>query len=190
MAPLFAAYDCPCYQKIISHHIGSVVSYPTELIRCFKAGGFTVKIKDGLGHAVALDEAHEMCVNRDMKMAIVRLTLSYLKKTMFYFPYRIKAHKQLISQLFPESTKTCNSTLFDNSASIKQWDQNVIKMRSLINEHNVFEQNVHTNRGLINAFTGTQATNEQSHDLLNARVLGQLDYTNYITHHIIQSPIT
>lgn len=61
-------------------------------------------------------------------------------------------------------------------------------MCSLIKEHNVFENNTEANRGLVNVFTGTQATNEQDHDLLNARKLGQLSYANYITHHIIQSP--
>ena len=71
MPPLFSAYDHPCYQKLIPNHIGNIASFPNEIINCFEAGGFTVKIKDGLGHAVALDEAHEMCVNCDMKMAVV-----------------------------------------------------------------------------------------------------------------------
>ena len=37
-------------------------------------------------------------------------------------------------------------------------------------------------------FNGVQATNEQSHDLINARKIGHQDYTNYITHRILQSP--
>lgn len=74
MAPLFSAYDRHCYQKLIPRHIADIESFPTEVAQCFEAGGFTVKIKGGLGHAVALDEAHEMCINRDMKMAVVRLT--------------------------------------------------------------------------------------------------------------------
>ena len=32
--------------------------------------GFTISINGGKGHAVALDEAHEICVNKDLKMAI------------------------------------------------------------------------------------------------------------------------
>ena len=80
MAPLFSAYDRPCYQKLIPRHIADIYSYPEDIIHCFKRGGFTVKIKGGIGHAVALDEAHEMCINRDMEMAVVRPTLPYLKK--------------------------------------------------------------------------------------------------------------
>lgn len=48
-------------------------------------GGFTVKIKGGIGHAIALDEAHEMCINRDINMAVARPTQLYLKKTPHFF---------------------------------------------------------------------------------------------------------
>lgn len=101
MAPLFFAYDRPCYQRLVPDHLADLLSYPREIIDCFRAGGFTVKVKGGIGHAVAMNEAHEMCINRDMKMAVVRPTIPYLKKTTFFFSYRIEAQKQLSCQLFP-----------------------------------------------------------------------------------------
>ena len=64
-----------------------------------------MKVKGGIGHAVALDEAHEMCINRDLKMAIARPTHAYIMKTNFFFSYRIKAQAQLSSQLFPVARK-------------------------------------------------------------------------------------
>ena len=49
-------------------------------------------MKGGLGHTIALDEAHEMCVNRNIKMAVVRaITQAYLKKkriTFFLLPHQ------------------------------------------------------------------------------------------------------
>lgn len=63
MASLFSAFDRPCYQKLLPQHISDIANYPSDVIECFRAGGFTVKITDGIGHAIALDEAHEMCVN-------------------------------------------------------------------------------------------------------------------------------
>ena len=188
MAPLFSAYDRPCYQKLVPSHIHDIQCYPEEILKCFKAGGFTVKVKGGIGHAVALDEAHEMCVNRDMKMAVVRPTQPYLIKTNFFFSYRIKAQKQLTSQLFPETPKASQqSTVVDVTANTKHWEENIEKMHSLIVQHELFNVS-NTNRGLVNVFTGTKATLEQTHDLLNARKSGKQGYTNYVSHHILQLP--
>ena len=95
-APLFTAYDRPCYQRLLPDHIIDVQCYPETILRALEGGAFTVKLSPGLGHAIALDEAHEMCVNKDMKMSVVRSTLPYLKKTLHFHSYRIKAHKQII----------------------------------------------------------------------------------------------
>ena len=187
MAPLFSAYDRPCYQKLVPSHIADIQCYPNEIHQCFKAGGFTVKLKSAIGHAVALDEAHEMSINRDMKMAVVRPTQPYLKKTTFFFSYRIKAQKQLASQLFPTTPETFQkSQILDNTTSTKHWEENIQKMRSLITQHKLFT--IGANRGLVNIFTGLPATQEQAHDLLKARELGEKSYINYVTHHILQLP--
>ena len=49
---------------------------------------------------------------------------------------------------------------------------------------------IETNRGLVNVITGKPATQEQIHDLLNARQLGNQSYMyiNDVTHHILQLP--
>ena len=74
-------------------------------------------MKGGLGHAVGFDEAHEMCVNKDMKMAAVRPTQAYL--TNFFLSYRITAQCQHTSQLFPDATEpTQKPTIFDSTPSI------------------------------------------------------------------------
>ena len=41
---------------------------------------------------------------------------------------------------------------------------------------------------MVNVFTGITATTEQTTDLIDARKLGQRDYLQYITHHILQTP--
>ena len=140
MAALFSAYDRPCYQKLIPDHLAELQSYPAEVIDCFRAGGFTVKVKGGIGHAVALDEAHEMCINRDLKMAVARPTLPYLKKTAHFFSYRIKAHKQLMHQLFPPADKPpALSKLLDCTSCVRQWDENVGRILcSVITESKLF----------------------------------------------------
>lgn len=189
MASLFSAFDRPCYQKLLPQHISDIANYPSDVIECFRAGGFTVKITDGIGHAIALDEAHEMCVNRDMKMAVVRPTETYLKRTMHFFSYRIEAHKQLKLQLFPDNVeKIHHDSIFEKGAGIQRWEENIKSMRAIISEHKLFSNDCNTNRGLFNVFSGIKATPEQAHDLLNARELGEISYMNYISHHILQIP--
>lgn len=62
MALLFSAYDRPCYQRLLPKHIADIQKYPDEVVHCFRAGGFTVMLRGEIGHAVALDECHEMHV--------------------------------------------------------------------------------------------------------------------------------
>lgn len=50
----------------------------------------------------------------------------------------------------------------------------------------MFKTSIEANRGLINVFTDEKATNEQTHDLLNAQKIGEQGYINYVTHNILQ----
>lgn len=188
MAPLFSAYDRPCYQRLLPKHIADTQVYPKEVVDGFRAGGFTVKLKGEIGHAVALDECHEMCINRDLKMAVVRPSTAYLKKTTSFFSYRIKAHKQLTTQLFPSFQLPENNAVWDNTIVTKHWEENVSKMRSIVIEHCLFNTQTESDRGLLNVFTNTKATLEQAHDILNARKIGHESYINYITYYLLQLP--
>lgn len=58
MAPLFYAFDCTNYQKIIPDHLHNILTFPPEILRHFEAGGFSLNITKQNWHSVALDEAH------------------------------------------------------------------------------------------------------------------------------------
>lgn len=174
---------------MLPRHIADLQIFPKEVVNFLKAGGFTVKLTDRLGHAVALDEAHEMCINHDIKMAVTRPTTAYLKKATSFFSYRIKSQKLLTSQLFPTTTVVNESpTIYDSSNSAKRWEENVLKMGSLIREQSIFETELQKNRSVINLFTKQEASPEQAHDMLAAHQIGKQVYNNYITHHLLQLP--
>ena len=81
---LFTAFDQHVYKVLIPHHLADVLEYPKEIVSCFEAGGFTVSMNGQDMNNIALDEAHEMAINKDMKIAVVRPSTEYLQKTAIF----------------------------------------------------------------------------------------------------------
>ena len=191
MAPIFAAFDRSHYEKIILHHLADILQYPDHIRKSFEAGAFTVSIRGHPWRSVGIDEAHEMCINKDMKSAIVRPTKAYLQKTLLFYNYRIVAYKYLYKQLFPEpltSTVKPSQLIFDDSIETKKKMENVLQMCRQIDDKCLLPLNVPTNRGLINVFSGAQARPEQAHDLLTFRDVGTEDFFNFVRHRILHEP--
>ena len=65
MAALFAASDRPHYSKLIPQHIADLLSVPKELASSLNRGGFVVSLQGRTCECVGIDEAHEMCINRE-----------------------------------------------------------------------------------------------------------------------------
>ena len=88
MAPIFHAFDSSNYIHIIPNHIAEMLCLPPSLLDHFKNGGFVASIKGNNWSSVALDESHEMCINKDVKAAISKLSDDYISKIVQYLPYR------------------------------------------------------------------------------------------------------
>ena len=72
MCPLFTAFDRLNYLKILPQHFAEVLCLPENIRHCLEKGGFVCNIRGTKMHAVALDEAHQMLVNKDIKTSVVR----------------------------------------------------------------------------------------------------------------------
>ena len=115
MCPLFTAFDRLNYMKILRQHFAEVSSLPDVVRECFSKGGFVCNIRGTKMHAVALDEAHEMLVNKDIKTYVVRPSKEYLDKIMFYYPVRSKVCKQLKKQLSLPCVREKPPSFFDST---------------------------------------------------------------------------
>ena len=70
-----------------------------SVITMFQQGAFVVS---RMWHSVAIDEGHEMLINKACKMSIVRLSPDHINRIADYLPYRTKALENLCGNLFPE----------------------------------------------------------------------------------------
>ena len=184
MAPLFAAFD-----RDTSRHLADLKSFPTHVLRCLEKGGFTVNVTGRKFYAVAFDEAHEMCINKDMKSAVTHPTHAYLQKTSLFFNCRIKAFKNLMHILFPERFKdpVNHATITDDTPYTHHCEENVQTMCGLIESSRLVSVQ-QENRGVVNVFSGQVATPEQSVDMMSFRQVGMVAYRQYITTRLLEMP--
>ena len=96
MAALFTAFDRPNYLKLIPQHIVDVLALPYEILSELTEGGFTLSIRGGRDHNIRIDEAHEMCINKECKEFITRPSADYIRRTAQFLPIRAKAIKKTL----------------------------------------------------------------------------------------------
>ena len=63
-------------------------------------------------------------------------------------------------------------------------------MIQTIQNFNLLPQDIQSNRGLTNVFSGTTANAAQTHDLLNFRKIGQNISMQYVKYRLLKVPST
>ncbi len=53
---------------------------PSDMVEYFESDGFVLRISGNIFHSVALDESHEMLINKHVKQAIVRPSKDYINR--------------------------------------------------------------------------------------------------------------
>ena len=153
-----------------------------------RQGGFVVSINDRPWHSVAIDESHEMLINRSCKSAIVRPTKDHINRVAQFITYSTRAIENFRKQLYPEKQKNEDvKSVFSNHSHDKAFNNNVNAQMKLMKDKALFEL-TYTNRRLINPFTNVHAAPEQEHDLLNFRDIGEREYLSRVAAHVLQQP--
>ena len=103
---------------------------PKEVIDFFECGGFVCSVSGRYMHSVALDEAHEMLVNKDLKTTVVRPSKEYLDRILYYYPSRShsikKLKKELLLDLEMEGQKV---SITDSTPAARRTEENILAMR-------------------------------------------------------------
>ena len=187
MAPLFEVLDRHIYQHLIPKHLLDLARMPATLLHDLEDGGFVVRQTETEMHGVGLDECHEMKINKDAKMAVVRPTAKKMEHISNYLQFRSDCINNFKEQIFPEKTKSKNS--FKQTSKDRFAVNNIRAMREAIDKHGMFSSESE-NRGLWNFLQNQQATPEQSGDLLNHRQIGQKSYEEYVNTKLLKKPST
>ena len=177
MAPLFCAFDRTTYRCLIPQHLADCLLHPQSIEENLVAGGFSVSITCKPWKSVALDEAHEMMINKDCKMAVIHPNKEFVRRMARYFPFRSKVMHNFNTQTL--SKKAFLDDLHSSSKDHKM-KANIETMKKAIHESKTLSSN--TTGELLklrNAFTSTLTTTQQQ-DLLTFRDVGKKHFNAYV----------
>lgn len=62
MAPIFSAFD---HFTCIAQHLADVLTFPANVLNNLKQGCLSVSFTGNPWRSVAIDEAHEMAINKE-----------------------------------------------------------------------------------------------------------------------------
>ena len=187
MAPVFCAFDRPTYRKLIPQYLADCLLLPDDILKSFLQGGFSVSITGKAWNSVGIDEALEMLINKDCKMAVVHPTKEFVNRVSLYFPFRSRALHNIKKQLYPLASDQSESLASVPSVARKA-NENISSMKVLIESSGLLTLDTTTDKPLTNAFTGKTASPEQEHDLLKFRTIGQEDFDSFIKNFYIGQP--
>ena len=152
---------------------------PDEVINFFEDGSFVCSINGNNMHSVALDEAHEMLVNKDLKTTVVRPTKEYIDRIIYYYPVRSQALKVLKQQLLLDGINLSENQfcILDTSTHSSRVEENVKCMSECIQSAEVLDTSGEKCEELT-SLSGQVATPEQKNDLLSFWEIGRDRFEN------------
>ena len=160
MAPIFHAFDCSNYINIILNHLAEIQCLPPTHLDHFRNGAFVASIKGNTWSSVALDEIHEMCINKDVKAAIAKLSDDYISKVVHYLPYRAESLKNFQSQLGVFSGIVASNLVSFSSKDDEVAENNIKNPVIAIKGSDLLPLIISENRGLVNVFTKISAKSQ------------------------------
>ena len=171
MAPIFHAFDRTYYLKIIPQHLEDMLKCPRYILKQFESGGFVVSVTGTQWSSVALDEAHEMLINKDIKGCLVRVSQEYLSRITPFLTYQAQLVKNFNNQVLfnyfePTQKDSCQSI-------ISQEEKNVRFYKTKIKQSILASPSIGKDRKLVHLYNNVEISDEIVYDMLNFRNIGE-----------------
>ena len=185
MVPLYTAFDHGTYQRLLPRHLFDLCRLPDCLKLQLKRGAFAVRLSPSDWCGVALDECHEMKINKDCKLAVVRPNREKMTHLSNYLPFRSACINNLKSQILPKQNRT---TCYTPTTRDKIVEENTKAMVHALSSHGMVDSDQeHT---LCTLIDHKQATPDQSNDLLHFRKIGQEAFEAHMKYRILKEAST
>ena len=138
--------------------------------------------------SMAIDEAHESTINKDIKMAMSKGGEDHMAILSQYLPFRGCMLDNFKSQILHKVESCLHDEL--RGGFIDTVSKIITNYIDMINEKcSPFPSDI-TDRALINIFTGKSATNEQRSDLLSYHESGKDRVKAYIEYNFSKNTST
>ena len=182
MAALFHACDRQNYAKMIPLHINMMQGLPVHVKIHFENGAFVSSIKGINFSSVAFDEAHEMLINKECKMAISRSLPQNMEKIASTIQYQAKVIHNFENELdislkTPVHRDLSPSVIQSEFANVKLYFGKLFETKMFLPDQTP---------QLHHVFTEAIASKEQQACLLNYRKIGVDAYTVYCKYQILK----
>ena len=142
-------------------------------------------------HSVGIDEAHEMCVNKECKQYITRPSGEYMSRMATFLPIRAKAIKALEQQIYADkkpTTKEAITSMRTTDPECIKHEANVKTQVDKLQSHSLSFPSSSPSNTLQHLFSAKSITPQQNHDLMNFRQLGQTEYERNVDFYILRTP--
>ncbi|KAJ8036249.1 hypothetical protein HOLleu_20166 [Holothuria leucospilota] len=177
LTPIFYAMDRPIYLKLVPFHMAAMKQYPSEILEKFAEGAFAVSITGRNGSCVAFDEAHEMLINKEVKMAMTTTGMGSLSRLVHYLPFRAQLMKAFQSEVASSKFSDDNS----EPLAVFRLNEDNVKcyIEKLNDAHSLFSPNIQPDN-VTQIFTGEISSHQVSADLTTFYEKGEDDFIAYV----------
>ena len=146
--------------------------------------------------SVALDEAHEMLINRETKACLTRITPNTLSKLAGYLPYRSCLLANIKKQIIPCRTNEYESATYMSSCLFEKETENVKAYLNVFQQHKVFDCEPSNGDGVTvvkppkHFVSGETADTRLREDMLSSRQIILTSYKNYVDYQFLSTRST